>query len=238
MRQKPFFWLIGLLVLALAVGCGGDDNGTNGNGDDEPEDLTIQQISVPQGLTEAATEEPMAAMAVGYVTLANSIAGYGSFFETPAASSSQTSGDTLTVTWSNGSLTVIMKYWETTTTDNWKIMLNGTDGSTVYVNWTFMEAEQNKSGTGGSLVIYDENTTTVILSWVWTIDTSDNITVVFTNYEDDERIEIVGNANGTGSVEYYENNVLLYEIEWYADGSGAWWNYSVTPNTNGTWSIT
>jgi len=240
LKKTNLIWLLGLMVVFLAFACSDDDDDTvTGNNNQQTMDHspTLDSIHVPAAME--ASSDPYAQMAVTYINLANGLGGLGQYFVPPSskvASVGKLSGnaaDTLIWSWSYGGITVYLKFWETLTHYYWRYMWHGTFEQEVYDNWIWYAANQSKDGTQGQLIWYDDNTTTPLLTWEWTY-LGGIYTLTYT-FDGIDQLIITVNADGSGSLEYYDNGTLELRIIWYAAGNGAWWTYD--PVANGTWSV-
>lgn len=240
MLKKTYpIWLLGLMVVFLAFACSDDDEETpTGTNNQQTMDHipTLDSIQVPAAM--AASSDPYAQMAVTYVNMTNGLANLGQYFVPPskAAKSAAYAGseaDTLIWSWSYGGITVYLKFWETLTHYYWRYMWHGTYDQVVYDNWIWYAANQTKDGTAGQLVWYDDNSLIPFLTWEWTY-LAGVYTLTYT-FDNINQLIITVNADGSGSLEYYEDSVLKLRIIWYANGSGAWWTYG--PDSNGTWLV-
>jgi len=235
-------WLLGLLVVFLAFGCSDDDDetptGTNGTPSMEHTPTPIN-VGVPEAM--AQSNDPYAQMATDWVEALASFDSLFTYFIPPskaakAAISFVSAADTLVWSWSNGTMTIKLRFWESTTHYHWQYLWDGTLDQVVYDNWVWFYADESKDGTEGHFYWYDNNTTDILFSWTWTyLAGVYNVTYLFTSGLDSLRIAAIINADGSGHVDYYLNDVLSIRVVWYADGSGAWWTYN--PDDNGTWSV-
>ncbi len=235
--RKLSLFIVPLLLVFLVTGCSDDEKTTD---EFEGPEWTVDPVEVPENM--AQSDDPFAQMAVGYVDLANGFSAYGGFFAPPARALCSVNRDgEWEYTWSDGSLTVTLIITETSDYYYWKIYFDGTDGTTTFDNFLFIEAEQTIDGSSGSLYIYDPGQTGYAFMWSWEID-ADGAYHFTCEFFEDFKIEVVINADGSGSVEFYDYGTAGYwrnfRIEWTAEGSGEWWEYDEAGNeiAHGTWT--
>ena len=222
-----------MLVFLLVVGCSEDESPTkpaNSEPTTQPPAWDVDTIKVPQKMAES--QDPKAQLAVCYITLANTISGYGLYILPPSTDeefpgTSSQDGLFWTYTWTVEDLTITEKIWETEDKYVWHLIFNGTDGEFTYENWKFIHAEATKDGKSGHMIVYEHGTTEVEVQWTWNTDAQGVYTFVMTS--DDDRIEITVNLDYSGKLEFFEevddNYVLSLKVEWQSDGTGQWWVY-------------
>ena len=183
----------------------------------------------------AQSEDTYAQMAAGYVEMANGFSTYGYLFAPPPRALCSVNRDgEWTYTWSVGNLIITLVITETSTNYYWKIYYDGTEGTTTYDNFLFIEAEQTLDGSSGSLFIYiDPAQTGYALMWSWNIDADGAYHFTYELFED-VKIEVVVNADGSGYLEFYDYGTAgywrIFRIEWTAEGTGEWWQYDEAGN--------
>ncbi|MDP1677568.1 MAG: hypothetical protein Q8L88_11975 [Bacteroidota bacterium] len=129
----------------------------------------------------------------------------------------------------------------------WKIIFNGTEpgGSITYVNWIAFEGTSSADGKSGSWKFYGENTTVLEAEISWSTDAQGNETGILKTYTNgvlQEKLDIVNNVNGTGSMKLYDKKTattdlyLSIDISWIADGTGTYtvYNEAGTVTASGT----
>mgnify|MGYP001075224990 FL=1 len=88
-----------------------------------------------------------------------------------------------------------------------------------------------------------EDADLVDLHWIynWDLDSNGNYHIDWT-YESSEAdvdnymsYNILINADGSGTVDYYLNDVLFYHMEWDSAGNGSWVYYFGDSENSGTW---
>jgi hypothetical protein len=215
--------------------------------------VTTTPVTAPSGLTTAAETDSHASFALADIEMANSLTAYTSMFAIPTtgankqsspivASNGRVSSSTVTYIWNDTQSGNSVGYQVTDegTSYKWEyfIKLSGTTTWLKYLN-----AEETKDGSVGSLKIYDflgDNPSLIEYEYSWT-----KVQNQFTfNWDDTYSSGILtinlstkaGNAkefSGVGA-----NAVLEYKYEWGTDGHGSWTSYDsdgVTVIDSGTW---
>lgn len=244
LRNKLFCGMIVGVCLIGLVGCSDDDNPTGtGNGAEAPE-FSIINVSVPDAMVQSS--DPMAQLAVSYVSLANSISTWTGFFTPPAGAAklvapAGVADGPWVYTWSEEGLTVTLTITESSQNYMWSVVFDGTDGETTYDNFTFIDAAASKDGSSGSLVIYDPMTESPALDWTWSETSSGVYNFLMTSYDSEGfQIALTVNADKSGTLEFRMSDGSSFEplfgSEWQSDGSGDWWNYADGEITDsGSW---
>lgn len=121
----------------------------------------------------------------------------------------------------------------------WQLILDGVlDANTQFNNWTVMSGTSSLDGTGGSLVIYQINSTQIAGNATWQTDSQGTLALNLTiDASGDLEVQASANPNGDGSLTIAQNGVKIYEATWTASG-GSWTSYD--PSTgqekdSGTW---
>jgi len=124
------------------------------------------------------------------------------------------------------------------------------DGGTVY---PYISAWEKKDGSEGEILYnfawadaYYETNYYEDLYWRyhWTKDSAGNYTFTW-NYESSDdtyqyymSYEVVVNADGSGTIDYYSMDSLFYHMEWDTLGNGSWAYYSDGEEfMSGTWVV-
>ncbi len=155
MYRKSLLMLLAVAVAGMFVGgCSDDDDNNPTGGNNTP---TAQTPSVVETITEL-TEGPLVTNLSqsgdpnGYGSVAAAYIGMASMANawiTPPPTASKeilpslALTDTVTYTWSEGALSISMLWIETASEYVWKLVINGTDGTDVYVNFVMIEAHQD-----------------------------------------------------------------------------------------------
>ncbi len=237
--------IIGFLISLIALSftnCSKDENNPVAPEKKEPAKLQVKEVQVPQHLSQV--QDPHAQLVVGFVQLANGFKNYTPFFTPPSGATHvpKTNGVKDEWTWTSQGLTVRLVYNEGTESVSWKIYLTGVfEGFTVN-NWLAGEAEQNKDGTSGHLMVYDPPTSNVLTEWSWNTQSDGTYIFVVNMYDSDEKIELTVNPDNSGTIQFYNSVdntfVLEYKITWTSAGSGQWWEYDTAGNvvSQGSWT--
>jgi len=159
------------------------------------------------------------------------------------------SGDTWSWTWSYGgfSYTFYWTYEEDNTKNYWNIEIQFGDGP----RYDYITAWEMQDGSGGQLqfnfawtYIYEgsEDYEDFFWTYTWAVDGNDNYNFHMywdsseSGYEYDLNYDIVINANGSGYVNEYLEDVLFYEAQWDAAGNGSWAYHFGDYTTSGSWT--
>jgi len=238
--MKKLSWLTWLLVLMTAIfvgGCSSSDDGPSGPSGDNPPEFggTDNVITVPQGMMNS--QDPYAQMAVGYIQMANGVAGMGGWFEPPSGLRAA-DGPPWEYTWSDGDLTVTLIINETSTLYTWDVYLDGSDGYETYDDYHFYHAWEEKDGGCGGLEFFAPEEDGYI-EWSWCTETDGTFTMnmYFTDGQSDFTIDVLVYANGSGEISFMVDDVTTLYVTWTSQGDGAWWSYDEEgdPTGNGTW---
>ncbi len=229
------------IILMLLQGCSkkDDSNPTGPGANNNPPAAPTIEFKGPQ----TNSQDTYAQLTIAYAKMFN---GFSNYFASFNQSGGVSSGNTWTWTWSGGGLTVT--YAATKQTDGsyaWKCTYNGTDGNHTYTNFVVWEGTVNAAGNGGSWQIYETDVTTshmLAVEYVWSTSSTNILTGTFAGYNNgvlDVKYVVTNNPNGTGEVNFYDVNVLVFKSSWAADGTGTWWTYDSSTGaqtSTGTWS--
>ncbi len=228
--------LLAVLLIAgliFALGCSKDSTKPEENPPEVPQNLEESVVSVP----ETAPLEVQAF--AGYVNVFRyQFHVYNSLFTAATGQEPKYEDGKWVWTYSapQGNLTITVK---AQTLDNgdqkWEIYFSGTftgpDTVLTVTNWKAAEGTISADGKRGEWTVYEYNSTEVAAHYSWT--TADDGTVTATLESDIYKYVVINRPDGSGSVKVYENDTLVFEANWNADGSGQWTNYK--NNTQGTW---
>ena len=244
--MKKKFYLQGFIGLAVAgllfVGCSKEQAA-------EPE--TYEMLSfdaeevldmLPQGLTEST--DTYAQTCVAYVTTAVDMSGFISFMEVPSdaqRSAKKSSGDTWQWSWGYGgeSFTMFWSFDEDDSKNKWSLDISYNGGPA----YDYIDAWEYKDGSGGEVLynfnwatMYDygqeeaaESETEVLywkynwskngagdyaINWFWESDSDD--------YEHVAGHTITIKADGSGTLDSFQEDTKLFQMIWDALGNGSW----------------
>ncbi len=243
--RKLLLVIMGILLVAFALGCSDDDDDTvtGSNGDDT--DTTLVP-AVPTAMAELnAPVEAMknsdnvhVVLASGYVERAKT---FSSFLTPPSAAENAEypglTADSVVYTWTDGDLTMTMVFKETATHYYWATILDGTLDGITFDNFKLIEAQETITGTSGWLKVFHP-TEGLVFEWQWTVDVTGKFTMVLTGSDELTmfEVEIVVNVNGSGHVKYTADDLVIWRVTWNAAGTGGTYEYVVGGTTiSGTW---
>lgn len=226
---KKAYIIFGLLLL-LASACKKKEDPTPAP-PAEPFKSTLTErkaiVEIPEAFANN-TSNNYATETRGYIGIANSTFGlYQGFLSIPGNPTSSANGSW---TWSDGGGNVVT-YTSKLSNNEYQISMR-----IKYANgfeYKVYDATEAKDGSKGSIRWYDEDGR-VVLTMEWNYANG-----VFTNVlvADSLRIVSTSNDNLSGTIKYYENNVLLFEGQWQSNGSGdcVSYNNDGTQNETGSW---
>ena len=153
MRKSKFLTLsVTLIFLFFISACSSDDGDSNptepGNGDNPPT-VSVEPITVPQKMQDAANNgNPGAAQAVAYIQIANTLPSYTQFLTPPEGASkiSSTTAVTGEWTWTQDGATITLVTNETATSYEWTVTVDGTFGGKTYSNQLLLKASELRDG--------------------------------------------------------------------------------------------
>ncbi|VAX23897.1 hypothetical protein MNBD_IGNAVI01-270 [hydrothermal vent metagenome] len=230
-----------IIFITLLFSCSSDDNPTEPVGQKlEPKAPTVKTIELPEHMAQSS--DPHAQMAEVWIGMANSFTAFSGLFVPPEGAKSLPKGNALNdegkYIWTVGPLSITLIYSSDDEYTRWKVIYNGIDNGSAYVNWVFMEAEQTADGNSGTLLMYKENSTELAAKWTWNNAADGSYDCTFIDQTDAGwKLDVHENADNSGEMNFYEDVngefILRYKITWNADGSGAWWDYE--NNESGSW---
>lgn len=249
--------LIGISFFSL-TSCSKDDDPPKAPAFEETSfDHEAILAKVPEGLKNS--DDTYAQSCYGYIQQALSWNAFSSVLTPPEGaeqvSSKSTDDGRVTYRWSavygDWTYTYYWTYEKTSTQHVWTIefqfndgpaypyltlteLLDGTGGTAEYnFNWLCYFADEDSESCEDLRYFYTweaESDGTYRLNWSWESGTSD--VTYFLSYE------IVLNADGSGNLEYYSEDELLYSMEWDAVGNGSWVFYlDGETYMSGSWSV-
>jgi len=237
------FFLVLFLVSMLAFSCSSKKSSDNPAAEEPPQEVTIDPVTVPEALE--TSNDPHAQEVVNYVNMVNMFQAFiqnlvpqkqlGKVFE----SEGTLDGPPWVYTWTNGALSFTLTITIEDDQYHWKLVLNGADPNTgqTFNKFVFMEAWQKLDGSSGKLVINEFGGEGGRVEWNWNIDKDGTEKITYIDYMSSVKIEWIQNKDLSGSIQVWENNVLVYKAVWNADGSGSWWVYDENGNvSSGSWT--
>ncbi len=222
---------IGIIVLVLTgitvFSCSKDS--TSSKETQKPPELpAIPQASVPDNAP--AEVQTLRTTMTGFFT------GPSAFMQFLMSVEPTRSGDEWIWTKQNNNLTITVKA-KSTNDDriNWQLFLNGTDGFITYDDWRAVNGYASPDDKSATWEIYALNDTTVAANYSWDMDQDGNVESELES--NSSIIKIYNNADGSGKLEHYKNDVLVFEAVWNAAGSGSWKKYDAEGNLmdQGSW---
>lgn len=229
--MRRYLSLLLILGLLFLIGCSKSDNNPTQPQETPPSPPVVPQIQAPAN-APAIVQQTLAGM--------QSFMNMG-FTYLSALSGLQPNqqGDTWTWTVVQGQLTAtITATKQSDGSVTWTVVLNGTDGNTVYQNWKSFEGTVAADENSGTWTFYELNSQTVSATAQWNRDASGNYHAVLTITATGEKTDLQIQADGSGDVTVYRGQKKMLEIHWNADGSGWWKSYDDQGNIlqQGTWS--
>ncbi len=243
-------WAVLFLFAIVVTGCNKDEE----EGPGEFAGLSFEGQAVldqlPSGL-KASTDEK-AEECVGMIEDALDMSSFMDNMDVPdnaVKTSKKSSGDTWQWTWSYGGevWTFFWTFSEDSSKKYWTMQIQYGAGAKA----DYISAWEKKDGTGGQVVysfnwlnLQDTEDTDLVdlhLIYNWSLDSNGNYHIDWT-YESSETdvdnfmsYDILINADGSGSVDYYMNDALFYHMEWDAAGNGSWVYYFGDSELSGAW---
>lgn len=242
-------WALFLLLLVFFAGCKKEE-------EDVPEDFAELSFDaeevldlLPEGLTSSPDDK--AQECVDMIEQALDMSAFEANLIVPGnamRSSKKAAGDTWYWTWNYmGEIwTFYWTYSEDAVKEYWTMQIQVGDGA----RYDYIYAWEYKNGSGGEVVysfnwvlIYEDEPDYEDLHWTyrWTLDGSGNYQFEWTYDSDDLEVDyymnydIVVNADGSGTLDYYLNDTLFYHMEWDTAGNGSWIYYFGDMTQSGTW---
>ncbi len=226
---KKLIVLFLMAGLILAIGCSKEDNVLN-NEEQPPALPATQTMTVPP----TAPPEVQA-----FAATTNFYWNFGQFFSaikniTPVQENGKwvwvykntNIGFTVTVTAEEKSDGTV----------HWEVVVDGSYNGIVVNNYKAIVGDISADGKSGELSVYDTDGN-LMGSVTWTQDENGNVTGSVVITDSSKRIDFVNNADGSGNIKVYENNLKVFEAQWQADGSGWWKAYDENGNVinEGSW---
>ncbi len=240
MKRNVFMPFLILGLSLFMFNCSSNENNpVTPNEKPEPQQPAVQQVELPQSVTNSSDSH--AAQAVMWAGMVNSFSAYSSYFSPPQGTKSllKTNDDgSWTYTWTVDSLVITLLYEQNAESISWKVTLNGSDSQseTVYVNWTMLEASQTTDGSSGTITMYDDNSTDIIFTLTWSKDSDGTENYEYINPADGGgKIVFTVHPENSGDVQMYNHldgqYIVWMKVAWTASG-GEWWEYDEQGNVS------
>jgi len=196
-------------------------------------------ITIPAGLQTQATNNNYNALeAVTYMSIANGLGTYSSFFTLPSGENTAATSNGAVYSWSYSGVSEWMTYSVLSDKYTWTYEWKTPDLD----RFTYISAQEAKDGSSGSWAIYDPSTAShpAIWDYSWTL-TGTVFTSTVNAYNAGsvtEKYVTTDNGNNSGKFQLFEGTVKKVEIIWNSDGTGTWWfaGDGSNPATNGSWT--
>ncbi|MFZ1080389.1 MAG: hypothetical protein WAO19_00520 [Candidatus Kryptoniota bacterium] len=234
-----FLSRVGILVLAAMFVAGCSKSSSTGNNSTAPA-LKAPTFAGPSSTSTTADTS------AGYLyasTYANIFTAYSESFTEYFVGTGTQSGNSWTWTETANGITGTWTATSTSSGYNWSLVLNGSNGTTTYNNFTIVSGTESTNGSSGSWTLYYENETTAEFGVTWSTDANGVVTgTIVSNDSSGTAVQkdvITENPNKSGELkEYAGGTVLTWDIIWNANGSGSYteWNTDGTVEATGTWS--
>lgn len=219
-----------LLFLVFGASCNKDES-------PEPEEQTVKQfntksVSAPDAMKQS--NEPGAMQSAQYISMMNSMAGYGAMMVPPDKSGTVNlkDGGTDIYTWDYedglNNYSATLKITETITYIKWEMIINGVLDNHQLNNFTYLTAEEFKDGSGSTFTMYDFYAPGSV---VMTIKWHESGTTTYFTFEipGEIRITMEVQSDGSGSLDVndWKNGqyMLSFRAVWDASGHGECWEY-------------
>jgi len=231
----------GVLVLIIGIfmaGCSSKSSST-GPGSSAPQ-LKAPQFKGPSSTSASADTSLGARTAISTAALFN---GLSASFMAYFIGSGTHSGNSWTWSYTQNGVTGTWTATSSSSGYNWNLVLNGSNGTVTYNNWTALGGSESADGKSGNWTFYFMNTTTPEFQASWSTDSNGNLSGTVLIHDSSGNLtgkEIFTNdANNSGELKIYTGNVLTLDIKWISNGSGTWVEYDPTTGAeanSGSWS--
>lgn len=213
-----------------------------------------EMVSVPEALKN--NDDPYAQLCVGYIESASDFSGFAEFMVPPEnAEQVCKKAGSVTYKWTENyddqnTITIYWTFEEGANQYNWDLDIQFNDGE-VY---DYVSAWQLKDETEGQIrfnynffcAVNSSPEFCTDLFWTYHWKKHSDGSVSFDYYVASESSEVTYavqyivtvNDDGSGSVVFYSNDIMVYDMIWNADGSGSWTFYDSegSESASGTWS--
>jgi hypothetical protein len=243
-----------IALMAVSFSCSDDDKEPQPNIEDAALSLaeSSEVLEVPEALL--TSDDPNAQLAASWIEMANGLSANLAMFTPPANAARSTdlitpvngrvaSNSGVVYTWSDPSYGSVA-YQITDASDKYtfELFYKGLDDTGYY---RYLYAEEMKDRSEGYIALYDawgtetDTRDAELMRWEWS-RAKENFTFKMTVGENDLSFTVTVNTKTkAGSVVYNESSVKMYEMNWNADGSGAWKYFDETGavTEEGTWTV-
>ena len=181
-------------------------------------------VDIPAGLTAKANGGDLnASIAVMYMSLANAISGFAASFTLPAnAQLEGKKSNSKVYHWSMQGYSYWMTFTELADKYTWKYEYEFPN----VPRFTYISAEELKTGKQGSWTIYNpEVTATAIWTYNWSINASNAFiaNMTWNDGQEASTFDVTSNADHSGIFIYKIATVKQAQINWTSTGSGTYW---------------
>ena len=193
------------------------DKGTGPGTGGEPPTVHAPQLPTTVNITSTNPEAVAAkALIESQLGLANALTAYGTTFasQVNTAAWGEKSGGCWSWSSSQSGCGVSFDVCDASGGYTWTYTLNGNCGGTPYNDWVAFRVTTNTDGSSGTAVLYEENSTTVMATWTWSV-AADGKSGQWVFYQG-----IESQANLEGTLTWDQNTDLSNDITWETAGSG------------------
>jgi hypothetical protein len=229
-----YVWIA--FVLLVVFSCKEDNPDDKGN---NFETLSFSETEVMERLPDAleTSNDPMAQMVVGWVSLATNWGLFVHAIEPPENASPVAGNNSYSWGWNylGNSFNMFWTYSEANSKKNWNIdvQYNGK-------RYDYMDAWETSNGKQGEVKYnyqwacdYDGQMDCADFFWKYTWEINASNAYVFnyivesteTSVENSMKYEVVVNEDGSGNIKLYDEGTISYSSQWDASGNGSWISY-------------
>lgn len=241
-----------VFVFALFVtGCNKDED-DNPEKTQDPTSLCFDSVGVIKQLPPdlLASDNDVAKEVVGMVSTATDWSAFDSYF-TPPDNAVLLKNSSITYTWTISSGNESITYWwtfeEDETTYYWTLELQINEG----VRAPFIRSWEKIDGSAGEVrynfnwldYASEEDFEEIEYVYAYSVSASGDYSFTMTvesdmeEYDNVMRYEVLVNADGSGTINYYTGGVLFYHAEWDAAGNGSVTYYLGTTEMTESWTV-
>ncbi len=204
-----------IAVIALMVFAAGCDKSTNPSSNEKPV-LAAITLSIPAANFSDTCNAP----AYSYASLAQAVLQYASMYS--SLPNGTNNNGVWTWSFTEGAMTATMTARKLSDGQyEWKLVLNGSDGSTTYSNWTAFLGTSSADGKSGTATFYDDTptpSTTPDVVVNWSTGANNVVTVDFESVSDQMKFIMLSNGTSGEITTYHKVGST-----WVADGYHATW---------------